>query len=394
MMTRGVTAFVTMALTMLVATATPAAAGQDRGLRPPRGGAMITNPPGSIVSATPFRIAVPGAKAWRVIYRSSGVNGEQVVDSGVIVAPVGMPPPGGWPVVAWAHPTTGIARKCAPSLGAHFDRTVPDLAQLVRRGFVVAATDYQGLGTQGPHPYLVGTSAAYSILDSVRAARWVAGAGARYVVWGHSQGGHAALWTGQLAMRYAPDLNLLGVAAAAPATELAQLFEDDQNTPGGKAFSALALLSWSKVYGLDLSTVIAPKAMGGTRLIGDACMTDPLGLMVDGIGLHMLPSDFLRADPTRISPWRDIIARNTPSSIARGVPVFLAQGTADTVISPAVTRDFARRLCRNGNPVRLVEMKADHLSIATSSADQIVDWISARFNGNRMERGCLVPPFR
>lgn len=392
-MKRRATAFVILAMMVLAGVAIPSAARQGQAFHPPRTGAMVTNPPGSIVSATPLRIAVPGARAWRVVYRSSGVDGEQVVESGVIVAPVGTPPTDGWPVVAWAHPTTGITVKCAPSLGAHFDKTVPALAELVRRGFVVAATDYQGLGTGGPHPYLVGTSAAYSVLDSVRAARRITGAGSRFVVWGHSQGGHAALWTGQMATEYAPDLDLLGVAAAAPASELAQLFEDDQDTPGGKAFSALALLSWSKVYGLDLSTVIASKAMGGTHLIGDACMTDPLGLMIDGLAIHMLPSDFLRADPTRISPWRDIIARNTPSSVVRGVPVFLAQGTADTVISPAVTRDFAQRLCRNGNPVHLVEMKADHLSVATMSANQIVDWIAARFDGNPVERGCMVPPF-
>lgn len=392
-MKKGIAAFTIVAMTALVGAA-PAAPPQDQSFRSPRISAMITNPPGSIVSATPFRIAIPGARAWRIAYRSSGINGEQVVDSGVIVAPSGTPPPNGWPVVAWAHPTTGIARKCAPSLGANFEKTVPELPELVRRGFVVAATDYQGLGTEGPHPYLVGTSAAYAVLDSVRAARTVAGAGSRFVAWGHSQGGHAALWTGQLATQYAPDLSLLGVAAAAPATELAQLLRDDINTPGGKAFSALALLSWSNVYGLDLSTVIASKAMAGTHLIGDTCMTSPLGLMVDALGLRMLPSDFLRADPTRVPPWSDIIVRNTPSSVARGVPVFFAQGTADTVISPAVTRDFARRLCRDGTPVRLAEMNADHLSVATLSAPEIVDWISARFSGNRMENGCGAPPFQ
>lgn len=372
--------------------ASPTAVAQDRAPRGPAASAWITNPPGSIVSADPVRIDVPGARAWRVVYRSSGVNGEQAVVSGMIVAPDRAPPPGGWPTVAWAHPTTGIARKCAPSLGAHFDRTVPDLARLVREGFVVAATDYQGLGTAGPHPYLVGSSAAQSVLDSVRAARTVAGAGARFVVWGHSQGGHAALWTGQLAARYAPDLTLLGVAAAAPASELAELFEADLATPGGKAFTALALLSWSKVYGLDLSTVIDPKALPGVGLIGDGCMTNPLGLLVDGLGLRLMPKQFLRADPTRISPWRDIIARNTPTSIPRDVPVLIAQGTADTVVLPAVTRDFAQRLCRGGTSVRLIEMNADHLSIATSSADQIVDWIEGRFAGTWQGRGCALPP--
>ncbi len=384
--------FLTALVAVTALVAAPSAAAQEA---PPRGsfsGAMITNPPGSIVSAEPTRVDVPGARAWRVIYRSSGVNGEQVVVSGMIVAPDRPPPPEGWPTVAWAHPTTGIARKCAPSAGAHFERTVPDLARLVREGFVVAATDYQGLGTDGPHPYLVGTSAAQSVLDSVRAARTVAGAGARFVVWGHSQGGHAALWTGQLAARYAPDLKLLGVAAAAPASELAELFEADLTTPGGKAFTALALLSWSKVYDLDLTTVIDPKALPGVRLIGDGCMTNPLGLLVDGLGLHLMPKQFLRADPTRISPWRDIIARNTPVSIPRDVPVLIAQGTADTVVLPAVTLDFARRLCRGGTSVRLIEMNADHLGIATSSADQIVDWIEERFAGGWQGGGCALPP--
>jgi acetyl esterase/lipase len=367
------------------------AAAQNPAARP-LGGAWITNPPGSIVSADPVAIAVPGARAWRVVYRSSGVNGEQIVVSGMIVAPVGLPPPGGWPTVAWAHPTTGIARKCAPSLGQHFDRTVPGIADLVRQGYVVAATDYQGLGTDGPHPYLVGTSAAQSVLDSVRAARTVAGAGERFVVWGHSQGGHAALWTGQLAARYAPDLKLLGVAAAAPASELAELFEADLATPGGKAFSALALLSWSRVYDVDVTTVIDPKALPGVRLIGDGCMTNPLGLLVDGLGLHLMPKQFLRADPTRVSPWRDIIARNTPGMIPRDVPVFLAQGTTDTVVLPAVTRDFAGRLCRGGTSVHLIEMKADHLGIATGSAGQIVEWIQGRFAGAPPERGCTIPP--
>lgn len=382
---------VRMAITAAAAfAAVPSAIAQDRIPHLPAAGAWITNPPGSVVSADPVRIDVPGARAWRVVYRSSGVNGEQVVVSGMIVAPDRPSPAGGWPTVAWAHPTTGIARKCAPSLGANFDRTVPDLARLIREGFVVAATDYQGLGTDGPHPYLVGTSAAQSVLDAVRAARTVAGAGARFVVWGHSQGGHAALWTGQLAARYAPDLTLLGVAAAAPASDLAELFEADLATPGGKAFTALALLSWSKVYGLDIATVIDPKALPGVRLIGDGCMTNPLGLLVDGLGLRLMPKQFLRADPTRISPWRDIIASNTPSSIPRDVPVLIAQGTADTVVLPSVTRDFARRLCQRGTSVRLIEMNGDHLGIATASADRIVDWIGERFAGARQERGCAL----
>src|SRR5271170_2262080 len=79
---------------------------------------------------------------------------------------------------------------------------------MLDRGYVVAATDYPGLGTPEVHPYLVGESEAHAVLDSVRAARAIpeAAAGARFAAWGHSQGGQAALFTGIEASRYAPEL--------------------------------------------------------------------------------------------------------------------------------------------------------------------------------------------
>ena len=120
-------------------------------------------------------------------------------------------------VVAWAHGTTGVARQCAPSLYPAALRWIPGLANAIGRGYVVAATDYPGLGTVGVHPYLIGESEGRAVLDSVRAARHLDGAGANehFAVWGHSQGGHAVLFAGALAPRYAPELRLAGVAAAA-----------------------------------------------------------------------------------------------------------------------------------------------------------------------------------
>ncbi len=119
---------------------------------------------------------------------------------------------------------------------------------MVARGFAVAATDYAGLGTSGQHPYLVRLSAGRTVLDLVRAVRALTKANETFAVWGHSQGGHAALWSSELTPSYAPDLKLAGVAAAAPAIELASLFKDDHSTSAGQVFTALALLSWSKVY--------------------------------------------------------------------------------------------------------------------------------------------------
>jgi hypothetical protein len=122
------------------------------------------------------------------------------------------------------------------------------LAEMLARGYVVVATDYPGLGVPGQiHPYLIGVSEVRAVLDSVHAARDLPDAGAsnRFAGWGHSQGGHASLYTGEIAASYAPDLKLIGVAAAAAAPYLIELFDADKSSPGGKDLTAMALYSWS-----------------------------------------------------------------------------------------------------------------------------------------------------
>ncbi len=108
-------------------------------------------------------------------------------------------------MLVWTHGTWGVASRCAPSLSANFWSATPGL-EAVKRGYVVVAPDYPGLGTAGVHPFLAGVDTARSVLDAVRAARAIpaAGAGDRFAVWGESQGGHAALWTAQSARGYAP----------------------------------------------------------------------------------------------------------------------------------------------------------------------------------------------
>jgi pimeloyl-ACP methyl ester carboxylesterase len=145
-----------------------------------------------------------------VLYRSTGLYGEPIAVSGIVIIPASPVPPHGRPVVAWAHPTSGVWPRCAPSLAIFLFQQIQGLRNMLRIGYVVAATDYPGLGTAGPHPYLVGISEGRAVLDSVRAARALpeAHAGRRFAVWGHSQGGQAALYAGLLARGYAPELHL------------------------------------------------------------------------------------------------------------------------------------------------------------------------------------------
>ena len=146
---------------------------------------------GTLIRQEPRTGAPLDALAYGVLYRSTGLKGEPIAVSGAIIISAGQPPPGGRPIVAWAHPTTGIVPRCAPSLALFLFQQIQGLREMMRRGYIVAATDYPGLGTPGPHPYLVGESEGRAVLDSVRAARALVSAEAnnQAAFWGHSQGG-------------------------------------------------------------------------------------------------------------------------------------------------------------------------------------------------------------
>lgn len=198
------------------------------------------------VEAMPSWVAVPkGARAWRILYTSKMPSGSLTVVSGFVVAPSRPSPPGGFPVIAWAHATTGLAYLCAPSRFAYLD--IPYLETFIAKGYVVAATDYQGLGTTGTLPYLVGSAEAEALLDSVKAAEQIplAHASNNVIAFGYSEGGQGALFAGQIAHSYSPSLHLLGVVAEAPPTHLRELMVQIKNSKADLPFYVLLAYAWS-----------------------------------------------------------------------------------------------------------------------------------------------------
>ena len=194
---------------------------------------------------------------------------------------------------------------------------------------------------------------------SVRAARQVPGAdaGTRYAVWGHSQGGQAALYAGLMARAYARELTLTGIAAAAPATDLRTLMMDDADTAGGRNLTAMTLWSWTRVFGVPIDNVVAPEAMGAVNRLAQECIEGPLDIFLRGMTGKMLATHFLTVkNLPDLEPWRTLLQRNTPAPLPRGIPLFLAQGVADEVVRPAVTRAYMARTCRNGARVRLLSI--------------------------------------
>jgi pimeloyl-ACP methyl ester carboxylesterase len=348
--------------------------------------------PGQILRVAVMGGAPAGATVYRVIYGSTGLDGRPLPVSGVLIVPSGSAPSTGRPVVAWAHPTSGVEPRCAPSRAGGFFGQVQGLTAMLQAGYVVAATDYPGLGMPGPHPYLVGASEGRAVLDMVRAARNLpeGQAGKRFAVWGHSQGGQAALFTGILAREYAPELSLVGVAAAAPATELATLLADDIASSGGRNLTAMTLWSWAQFYRAPIDKVILPEAMPAVRQLAGDCIESVVDIFTRLGPTRALDKAFLASpDFYRTRPWRDLLARNTPGVMPAGTPLFLAQGTADTLVRPDVTRDYAKSNCRLGRPVRMLWLPGvGHLFAARDSAGEALSWIGDRFAGRPAPNNC------
>jgi acetyl esterase/lipase len=353
----------------------------------------LTGPPGAIIRAQPIRRTPEGATAYRVLYRSTGLRDQPIAVSGVVIIPGGPIPAGGRPIVAWAHPTTGVVPRCAPSLTMNVFKHIQGLGEMLARGYAVAATDYPGLGTPGPHPYLVGASEARAVIDSVRATRDLEGAadaGRRFAVWGHSQGGQATLYSGILAKSYAPELELVGVAAAAPATDLATLMAEDLNSAGGRNLTAMTLYSWQRVFDAPMARVLTPAAIPVVDLLAQDCIESIFDIILREREGRSLVRSFLSVpNPLDLEPWKTLAADNTPGALPRDIPVFLSQGADDKLVRPQVTTHYMEQLCNAGGTVHMLVLPGvNHAFIGRDSATAAVDWIAERFAGTPAPSDC------
>jgi alpha-beta hydrolase superfamily lysophospholipase len=351
-------------------------------------------PPGDLIRAEP--IEAPGVRMWRVLYHSTTETGHDIAVSGLIAVPDEAPPAGGFPVVAVAHGTDGMARICAPSLRPLASRSVlPTVLtppkdrvsffeQMVQpftdAGYAVVATDYQGLGTPGVNPYLVGVDAARNVLDAARLIQrfpMVQVAEALFI-WGISQGGQAALFAGQIAPTYAPELRLLGVVAGAPAAELELMAGEVAGISGRSVLTGLLVMiarAWSAVYpDLDAGSVLTPQGLRRMTVVEERCIDDVLLTFA-----FREASDVVIRRGMNTPAWQAAIARNTPGMQRTTVPLRIFQGGADWLIRPAFTETLVQRLCAVGDTVAVqVYPGLGHLSVSTPSMPDTLIWMADR----------------
>lgn len=355
----------------------------------------IALPPGTLLNHE--RISLPAfyrAKAWRILYSTRDFRGRPIASSGLVIlsdyAPKNLSDRN---IVAWAHPTVGIARQCAPSLRKGPTSAILGLNELVTGGYIITATDYPGLGTTGPIGYLVGKGQAQAVIDSARAARQIpdVGGGNRYALWGYSQGGHAALFAAQLSATYAPEFKLAGVAATAPPTDLGRLLIADLNTLEGRILSSFTLGSWAIKYGLGLDDLMDRDTISFMQKLNANCIDDLAGKLDALSAQKPLSARFLTQNPLELAPWRAAISENSLFSLSTAVPAIILQGESDRIVHPSMTQRFVSASCRNGAVVKYVVLKAkSHGGSAKESVGGAVSWINDRFRGVPVPSSCRL----
>ncbi|MGO9195595.1 MAG: lipase family protein [Acidimicrobiales bacterium] len=342
----------------------------------------------------------PGATVWRLLYHSTTIYGDDIAESGYVITPPGLAPPGGWPMIAWAHGTTGFGRLCAPSLFSNQAGVgvylIPGLTQYLHAGYAIAATDYQGLGAPGIHGYLLGASEGRAVLDAARAARKLPGhhVSRTVIIYGHSQGGHAALFAGQMAPGYSPDLHVIGVVAAAPATGLSTIMTVAMS-PSGQSildYSLPAAWSWTQVYrDLPVSDVFTA---AGAREAGPIVTTGCQNAEVAAINSrHLTVASLFRAGAASDPVFTDHAELNDPGLVKTDAPMLVVQGTADTTVPPELTDDYVEHsACPIGDTIDYLHVTgATHGTVVFASVSAILSWMAARRRGSSAPTTCGRP---
>ena len=361
----------------------------------------VKGKPGRLIRQEPLAPALVlegAASGVRILYTSTdGLGGkDRVAVSGALFLPKGEAPKGGWPLLAWAHGTVGVADVCAPSFAGRSPRDKTYLGFWLARGYAVVASDYQGLGVPGGHPYLATRPSAYSVLDSVRAVQKAGFPVSRRVVLiGQSQGGGAAFATAAYAPDYAPELDIRGTVATgtpyfspeAQAALQAARPRDAVDPTLGYNFLIHSLLEQIDP-GFHVEDYVTEAALPLARSVATTCFGDlARGVMQGGWTFNRS----YRADPAdRMLPAYALMGYPT---LKIPTPVFMGAGGSDHDVPPPMQMSLAADACRAGTTIEAhVYPGLDHSGAVNGSTKESSAFVEAVFAGRRIAGNCKALP--
>jgi pimeloyl-ACP methyl ester carboxylesterase len=345
----------------------------------------ISEVPGQLLRQEPLEAELVldnASSAVRMLYASQGWNHQPVAVSGDFFLPAGEAPKGGWPIVAWSHGTLGVADKCAPSFAGHSRRDQAFLNKWLAEGYAIVATDYEGLGTPGGHAYLHCRSEANGNIDAVRAARQLGFAlSDRWLVMGQSQGGQGALCTGAYVEQRAPELDFRGTLATAPAVNWKQRFSvGSPDEPSPFVGMSLLLARGFEVYEptFNSSEAFTEATSAMMPYTETACVGELIRMG--------MKADLTMGESLTMVPFGDIPGAATGAEKMDvpldgwSAPVYMAQGTADTMVRFVDVQGFAEDLCASGVRVTLdIYPGLEHSGPMNTGFSAFKDWVGARF---------------
>lgn len=346
--------------------------------------------PGEIIRAEVLQgYSLPhGMRGWKMLYSTTVNDKTPATAVAIVLAPTkvsDLP----YPVISWAHGTTGVLQKCMPSAVTVPTIDIPALEQVVSSGFAIIMTDYSFKDANGPHPYLIGEGEARSILDAIRAAREMPDVKfeSRTVVWGHSQGGHAALWTGIIGEKYAPEIDIMGVAAIAPPANIQKIISSNEKID--KRLGPYLASSYSHYYpDVKFEKAIRSQALRPAKEIKDLCSFYP---PEDSKKIGILMTEFDGRALSKDANLEKRLKENIPNEKIPA-PVLIAQGLEDNVVPAEITDEFVDSRCKADQKLEYWTFEGlDHrniVNVGSALEEPLIVWTKERLENKKQIDDC------
>ena len=388
-------------------------------------------PLGTLVKAEKISTTIPGVQAWKIAYISSDTLGHKTLVTGTVAAPENAVSHAPRPIVAWAHGTTGTAQTCGPSeilnpvqpLNQYFlpsgnswtDFGLPGMRSFIKLGYVMVATDYQGLGGGGKHQYAVAATQAHDVINAIRAVTQLkdVNAGDKAVVYGWSQGGGATIAAASSGdyinqKGTAKDgINIVGFVAMAP-YDISVVFPADVHNEADAAqfMQKLGALFSNDIFGfthyaqniwgmtaafpnLKLDDIFTPE---GAKSIDQIMQQKCVHVAVDTMN-YIYGADYkklLRPTPKNAMAWIDANKKGGVPPVKPVAPVVIYFGNKDTALPPIMRQLYYKQMCQLGANIKYVQLPGDQTHYTTPGVAErfYVKWVADRFAGKPAENGC------
>ncbi len=337
-----------------------------------------------------IKVGIGSITAYQVMYLSTDAQGAATAVTGTVILPAGAN--GSTPIVGLGPGTQGMADFCAPSKGfsATLEYDLVYVRSALKRGWAVAVTDYQGLGTPGDHTYVVGRILGPNVIDSVRAAQRLDVAQlssyAKVGFWGYSEGGGAVAWATELQPVYAPEMNLVGTAAGGIPADLHKL-ADVQDGNIGFVTIMMAAMGFNQAYPeLDLESYLNDYGKRSVESLRNQCIYTAVPLY-----MFQRMEYFLKDKNIKVFEIPSIKARadqNTLGSMPPAVPMFQYHATLDEAVDYGQAKDLRIRYCDAGVRLQWKAYLGEHLTGFLSGQMDAVNWLQDRFDDRSAAENC------